>query len=49
LEDADRKKVDYAVIVGERELKEKSVMLRDLHKREQIVVEILKLVQKILS
>ena len=30
LEDADKRKVDYAVIVGERELKEGAVMLKDL-------------------
>ena len=38
LEDADKRKVDYAVIVGERELKEGSVMLKNLAKREQTVV-----------
>jgi len=40
LEDADRRKMDYAVIVGERELKEKAVVLRDLAKREQKTVKI---------
>ena len=47
LEDADKRKVDYAVIVGERELKEGTVVLRDLAKREQITVEIAKLPEKI--
>ena len=49
LEDADRRKLDYAVIVGERELKQSSVMVRDLAKREQSVVEIGKLAEKIKS
>jgi histidyl-tRNA synthetase len=40
LEDADRRKMDYAIIVGERELKEKSVVLRDLKKRQQRTVKI---------
>ncbi len=47
LEDADRRKVDYAVIVGERELKDGAVVVRDLAKREQITVEIGKLLEKI--
>ncbi|MCJ7560155.1 histidine--tRNA ligase [Candidatus Bathyarchaeota archaeon] len=47
LEDADRRKVDYAVIVGERELKEGAVVVRDLAKREQTVVEIGRLAEKI--
>ncbi|MGD0644982.1 MAG: histidine--tRNA ligase [Candidatus Bathyarchaeia archaeon] len=47
LEDADRRKVDFAVIVGERELKEGSVMLRNLAKREQTVVLITELVERI--
>ncbi len=38
LEDADKRKVDYAVIVGERELKEGAVTLKNLAKREQTVV-----------
>ncbi|MCJ7794107.1 histidine--tRNA ligase [Candidatus Bathyarchaeota archaeon] len=49
LEDADKRKVDYAVIVGERELKEDAVMLRNLAKREQTIVPIKKLVEKIKS
>jgi histidyl-tRNA synthetase len=47
LEDADRRKVDYAVIVGERELKEGAVVIRDLAKHTQITVEIKKLAEKI--
>jgi len=47
LEDADRRKMDYAIIVGERELKKGAVVIRDLAKREQIVVEIGKVVEKI--
>jgi histidyl-tRNA synthetase len=47
LEDADRRKVDYAVIVGERELKEDAVVFRDLAKREQTIVAIRKLTEKI--
>jgi histidyl-tRNA synthetase len=47
LEDADRRKVDYAVIVGERELKEGAVVVRDLAKHKQTTVEIKKLAEKI--
>jgi histidyl-tRNA synthetase len=47
LEDADRRKVDYAVIVGERELNEGAVVIRDLAKHEQTAVEIGKLAEKI--
>lgn len=47
LEDADKRKVDYAVIVGERELKEGAVVVRDLAKHEQTTVEIAKLPEKI--
>jgi histidyl-tRNA synthetase len=49
LEDADKRKMDYAVIVGERELKEGKVMVKDLQKRDQGTVELSKLAQKILS
>ncbi len=45
LEDADKRKVDYAIIVGERELKEGAVTLRDLAKHKQITVEIAKLLE----
>jgi len=47
LEDADRRKVDYAVIVGERELKDAAVVVRDLAKHEQTTVKIAKLPEKI--
>ena len=47
LEDADRRKVDYAVIVGERELNEDSVVVRNLAKREQTTVKIAELPEKI--
>jgi histidyl-tRNA synthetase len=40
LEDADRRKIDCAVIVGERELKEEAVVLKKLNKREQATVKI---------
>jgi histidyl-tRNA synthetase len=47
LEDADKRKIGYAVIVGERELKEGAVMLRNLSKREQIIVPLKGLAEKI--
>jgi histidyl-tRNA synthetase len=47
LEDADRRKINYAIIVGERELKEGSIVLRDLSKREQRIVLIEKIVDEI--
>jgi histidyl-tRNA synthetase len=47
LEDADKRQVDFAVIVGERELNENAVMLRNLAKREQIIVPIKELAGKI--
>ncbi len=47
LEDADKRKIDYAVIVGERELKEGAVVVRDLAKREQTTVKIEDLAEKI--
>jgi histidyl-tRNA synthetase len=40
LEDADRRKMDYAIIVGERELKEGTVVIRDLARRQQNTVKI---------
>jgi histidyl-tRNA synthetase len=49
LEDADKRKVDYAVIVGERELKENAAMLRNLVKREQCIVPVKDLPGKINS
>jgi len=47
LEDADRRKMSYAIIVGERELIEGAIMLRDLAKREQAVVRIDRIVKSI--
>jgi histidyl-tRNA synthetase len=47
LEDADRKKISYVIIVGEREFREGSVVLRDLAKREQWIVPINKVVKEI--
>jgi histidyl-tRNA synthetase len=43
LEDADRRKIDYAIIVGEREFNEGSVVIRDLSKRQQSTVKIEKI------
>ena len=40
LEDANRRDLDYAVIVGERELEEGAVVVRDLKKRDQTIVKI---------
>jgi histidyl-tRNA synthetase len=47
LEDADKRKIDFAVIVGERELKEGAVVLKDLVNRQQNTIPIDKLVEKI--
>jgi histidyl-tRNA synthetase len=47
LEDADRRKMDYAIIVGERELKDGAVVLRDMTKREQSSVKIEELVERV--
>jgi histidyl-tRNA synthetase len=47
LEDADRRKMDYAIIVGERELKEGTVVIRDLAKRQQNTVKIDKMADEI--
>ena len=49
LEDADKRDIDYAVIVGERELKEGSVMLKNLTNREQTTVLVKELAEKITS
>ena len=49
LEDADKRKVDFAIIVGERELKEGTVVLKDLANRQQSTIAIDKLVEKIKS
>jgi histidyl-tRNA synthetase len=47
LEDADKRNIDYSVIVGERELKEGAAMLRNLSKREQTIVPLTELAEKI--
>jgi len=47
LEDANRKEMDYAIIVGEQELKEGAVALRSLAKREQKTVKIAELLTAI--
>ncbi len=49
LEDADKRSVDYAIIVGERELKEGKVVVKDLTNRTQSEVEISTLPQKLRS
>ena len=49
LSDADRRAVAYAVIVGPEELKEEKVVLRDMKKREQRVVEIKNIGEEILK
>jgi histidyl-tRNA synthetase len=40
LEDADRRRINYAIIVGERELSEGAVVVRDLAKRQQSTVKV---------
>jgi len=47
LEDADRREMDFAVIVGEKELKGGAVVLRNLNRREQKPVKIEKIVEAI--
>ena len=49
LEDADKRKLDYAVIVGERELKEGKVVVKDLANRTQTEAEIKLLAEKLKS
>jgi histidyl-tRNA synthetase len=49
LSDADRRKVVHAIIVGPEELKEEKVVLRNMKKREQRVVEIKNLCEEILG
>jgi len=49
LEDADRRKMSYAVIIGERELKEKRVIVRNLGKRVQSTVKIEDVVEAVKS
>lgn len=47
LEDADKRKIGFAVIVGERELKEDAVVLKDLVNRKQKQVTLKNLVEEI--
>jgi len=47
LEDADRRKINYAIIVGERELKEGAIVIRNLTRREQKTVKIEKIIETI--
>jgi histidyl-tRNA synthetase len=47
LEDADKRKMDYAVLVGERELTEGRVIVRDLAKREQNAIKLEQLTERI--
>lgn len=47
LEDADRRKIDYAIIVGEKELKNGAVVIRNLKKREQKMVKIENIIETI--
>ncbi|MCL1970659.1 MAG: histidine--tRNA ligase [Candidatus Bathyarchaeota archaeon] len=47
LEDADKRGLDYAVIVGERELREGNVVIKDLKKREQTTLSISELFEQI--
>ena len=49
LEDADRRKMSYAVIIGERELKEGAVVVRNLAKRVQSTVKIEHVVEAVKS
>jgi len=47
LEDADKRNLDYAIIIGERELEENTAVIKDLKKREQTTVAIANLIEKI--
>jgi histidyl-tRNA synthetase len=49
LEDADRRKIKYAIIIGERELEEGAVVIRNLTRREQNTVKIEKIIETIKS
>jgi histidyl-tRNA synthetase len=49
LEDADKRGLDYAVIVGKRELEENNIVLKDLKKREQIIIPLTELYEKIIK
>jgi len=47
LEDADRREMDYAIIIGGKELKEGAVVIRNLKKRQQKTVKIERIVKAI--
>lgn len=47
LEDANRRMMDFAVIVGQRELEEGAVVIRDLKRRDQKTVKIENMVETI--
>jgi histidyl-tRNA synthetase len=47
LEDADRRKIDYAILVGERELEEGAVIIKKLKARKQETVKIEKIAEAI--
>jgi histidyl-tRNA synthetase len=47
LEDADRRKINYAILVGKRELEEGAVVIRNLTRREQNTVKIEKIIETI--
>jgi len=49
LEDADRRGISHVIIVGERELSQGAVVLRDMQRKEQTVVRIEELANKIRS
>ena len=49
LEDADRRGISHVIIVGERELNEGAVVLRDMQRKEQAVVKIEELANEIKS
>ncbi|MEM2280942.1 MAG: histidine--tRNA ligase [Candidatus Bathyarchaeia archaeon] len=47
LDDADRRGASHAIIVGEKELKEGAVVLRDMRKKEQTIIKIRDLIETI--
>jgi histidyl-tRNA synthetase len=47
LDDANRRRMDYAVIVGKRELERGEVILRDLEKRQQVSIKVEKLAESV--
>jgi histidyl-tRNA synthetase len=49
LEDANRRRMDYAVIVGKKELEHGEVILKDLERRKQVSVKVEKLAETVAS